>query len=163
MGQAEIGWLGDNCMAFVLERAVQYDRTLLNQILGKMTVNRAVLSYEEAEAPSCPLVVGYAYRCWQSGGGHYEVKNNGCAVIRVPSVDWLNNGGAFPSRLPYMPEHQHQVGRIDSRHCYVTSTVSWQLSSPSPPLGVGAGFGLLLSGGPSLARANSARQHRVRV
>ncbi|WP_416067330.1 LGFP repeat-containing protein [Rhizobium sp. ZK1] len=149
-GQAEIGWLGENCMAFVTERAVQFDRALIGQLAGKIQIHSVVLSYEEAEAPSCPLVAGYSYRCWQNGDGNYEVKQNGCVVVHVPSVDWERNGGAYPGRIPYSQDYLQPITRIDNRHWDVTSPVSWQLSSPTPPLGGSSGFGLLLSGWPSI-------------
>ena len=99
-GQAEIGWLGENCMSFVLEKAVQFDKTLIGHLAGKMIIDSVVLSYEENEAPFCPLVVGYNYRCWQNGDGNYPVKQDGCVIVRVPSADWERTGGAFPGRLP---------------------------------------------------------------
>jgi hypothetical protein len=27
------------------------------------------------------------YRCWQNGEGKHEIKQDGCVVARVPSVD----------------------------------------------------------------------------
>lgn len=149
-GQAEIGWLGENCMAFVSERAVQFDQALIGQLAGKIRINRVVLSYEESEAPSCPLVVGYNYRCWQNGEGNYEVKQDGCLLVRVPSVDWERNGGAYPGRIPYFADYQQPLTRIDSRRWDVTAPISWQLSSPMPPLGGSKGFGLLLTGWPNI-------------
>jgi len=148
-GQAEIGWLGQNCMSFVLERAVQFDRTLLDMIPSKM-VERVVLSYDEVEAPLCPLVLGYTYRCWQNGDGHYEQKANGCIVVRIPSFDWVRSGGAVPGRLPTFEEWKQPISRINARQWDVTSPVSWQLDSPSPPLGGSRGFGLLLTGSPTI-------------
>ncbi|TIS95716.1 hypothetical protein [Mesorhizobium sp.] len=148
-GQAEIGWLGDNCFSFVLERAVQFDRTLMDMIPGKI-VDRVVLSYDEVEAPFCPLVVGYAYRCWQNGEGNYQQKTDGCAVVRAPSFDWVRNGGAVQGRLPTFEEWKQPVSRINARQWDVTAPVAWQLNAPSPPLGGVAAFGLLLTGGPSI-------------
>lgn len=147
-GQAEIGWLGENCFAFVLERAVQFDFTLMDMIPFK-TIDRVVLSYDEAEAPSCPLVVGYSYRCWQNGDGGYERKADGCVVARVPSVDWINNGGAYQGRLPTMGLEQDPV-RMNARQWDVTRAVSWQVVRISAPLGAYPGHGLLLTGGPSI-------------
>ncbi|SJM30639.1 hypothetical protein [Mesorhizobium delmotii] len=147
-GQAEIGWLGDNCFAFVLERAVQFDRTLMDLIPGRI-IDRVVLSYDEVEAPSCPLVAGYAYRCWQNGEGHYQHKTDGCVVVRIPSFDWPRSGGAVQGRLPTFEEWRDQVSRINARQWDVTSAVNSQLNGP--PLGGLRGYGLLLTGGPSLA------------
>lgn len=147
-GQAEIGWLGENCFAFVLERAVQFDFTLLDMIPAKI-VDRAVLSYDEVEALSCPLVVGYNYRCWQNGEGNYEVKANGCVEVRIPSIDWVRNGGTVQGRLPTFTNGQ-PISRINARQWDVTSPIAWQLSSPTPPLGGYRGYGVLLTGGPSI-------------
>ncbi len=162
-GQAEIGWLGDNCMSFVLEKAVQFDKSLIGQLAGKMRIDRVVLSYEENEAPSCPLVTGYTYRCWQNGEGKPEIKRDGCVVVRVPSVDWERNGGAFPGRLPVFADHQQPITRIDSRHWDVSVPISWQLSSPTPPLGGSAGFGLLLTGWPMSTNQLTAQDNTVCV
>ncbi|MDV3243075.1 MAG: hypothetical protein LOY00_15120 [Methylocaldum sp.] len=147
-GQAEIGWLGENCFAFVLERAVQFDFTLMDMIPDKI-VDRAVLSYDEVEAPSCPLVVGYSYRCWQNGEGNYEVKANGCVEVRIPSMDWVRNGGTVQGSLPTFASGQ-PTSRINARQWDVTSPIAWQLSSPAPPLGGMRGYGVLLTGGPSI-------------
>lgn len=147
-GQAEIGWLGENCWAFVLERAVQFDRSLLDLIPDKM-IERVVLSYEEAEAPNCNLVYGYTYRCWQNGEGNYEQKNDGCAVARVPSADWVR--GTVQGRVPTFPESQQPISRINAQQWDVTSPVAWQLNAPTPPLGIVEGVGIVLTGGPSLS------------
>jgi hypothetical protein len=144
-GQAEIGWLSENCWAFVLERAVQFDFTLLDMLPDKI-VDRVVLSYDEVEAPSCPLVLGYEYRCWQNGEGNYELKPNGCVEVRIPSMDWVLNGGSVQGRLPTLASGQ-PISRINARQWDVTSPIAWQLSSPMPPLGGMRGYGVLLTGG----------------
>jgi len=156
-GQAEIGWLGDNCFAFVMEKAVQFDRTLLDQVPSKI-IKRAILTYDEVEAPNCPLVAGYNYRCWQNGEGAPEKKVNGCAVVRTPTVDWVRNGGAFNGRLPAAEGNRNGIRRVNPRTWDVTSQVSWQLVPNSMPLQAPGsppayrGFGLLLSGGPNLGQ-----------
>jgi hypothetical protein len=162
-GQAEIGWLGDNCMSFVLEKAVQFDMTLIGQLAGEISIERVVLTYDENEASLCPLVVGYNYRCWQDGEGNYQFKQDGCVVVRVPSVDWERNGGAFPGRLPVFPDYQQPITRIDHRSWDVTAPISWQLSSPLPPLGGSAGFGLLLTGWPMTTDELTAQDDTVCV
>jgi hypothetical protein len=43
------------------------------------------------------------YHCWQNAEGKHEIKQDGCVVVRVPSVDWERNGCAFPGRLPVLP------------------------------------------------------------
>ena len=35
--------------------------------------------------------------------GKHEIKQDGCVIVRVPSVDWERNGCAFPGRLPVLP------------------------------------------------------------
>lgn len=162
-GQAEIGWLGDNCMSFVLEKAVHFDMGLIGQLAGKISIDRIVLTYEESEAPFCPLVVGYDYRCWQDGDGNYERKTSGCAVVRVPSVDWVRDGGAFPGRLPIFADYLQPVSRIDAQTWDVTAPLSWQLKSPMPPLGGRAGFGLLLTGWPMSTDELTAQDDTVCV
>lgn len=154
-GQAEHGWLGQNCFAFVLERAVQFDRTLLDQVPGKRII-KAVLTYDEAEAPKCDLVAGYSYRCWQSGTGAPERKPQGCVVVRAPTMDWIGNGGSIQGRVPAAEGAAAGIRRIDARTWDVTSQVSWQLDPRTVPLhadrnsGPSVGFGLVLSGGPSI-------------
>jgi hypothetical protein len=144
-GQAEIGWLGQNCMAFVLQRAIHFDAHLLFTVQHK-TIDRAILRFDEAEAPNCPLVAGYTYRCWQSGNGHPEPKPNGCVVVRVPTIDWLSNG-AIKGLLPAT----EGARRISATEWDVTRPMSWQLIPSSAPLGAQTGYGLLLTGGPALS------------
>jgi hypothetical protein len=103
------------------------------------------------------------YRCCQNGEGKHEIKQDGCVVARVPSVDWERNGGAFPGRLPVFADHQQPIARIDSRRWDVTAPISWQLSSPTPPVGGSAGFGLLLSGRPMSTDQLTAQDNTVCV
>lgn len=128
-GQAEIGWLGENCMSFVLELAVRFDLSLLAQ-MPSMTINRAILSWNESEAPSCPLVMdGKSYRCWQNGDGDYEAKPGGCAVVSIPAINWAES--APPGLLETVSGPPAAI-RIEGSVWDVTQPVSWTFN---PPLG----------------------------
>lgn len=147
-GQHEIGWLGDACGAFVYEKAIDFDAGLLNSVPHK-TINRAILRYTETEATGCNMLLeGYdEYRCWQSGEGRPEPKPNGCAVVLVPSVDWITRG-VPEGPLPAVEGAQ----RIGAQQWDVTTPMSWQLVPSSIPLGASRGYGLLLIGGATIQR-----------
>jgi hypothetical protein len=60
-------------------------------------------------------------------------------------------------------DHQQPIARIDSRRWDVPAPISWQLSSPTPPVGGSAGFGLLLSGWPMSTDQLTAQDNTVCV
>ncbi len=103
-----------------------------------------------SEAPVLPSLLDIATGAGKTAMGTTGSSGDGCLVVHVPSVDWERNGGAYPGRIPCSQDHLQPVTRLDNRHWDVTSPVSWQLSSPTPPLGGSSGFGLRLSGWPSI-------------
>lgn len=143
-GQSE--WGDSPCMAAVLQLAVNFETTKLDQIPVKV-IDRAILTYDEAAAPICPLVFGGPNACWQSGQGTPEDKPNGCAVVRVPNVNWMQTEPS-PGLIPYAGTSP-AVSRISAREWDVTEPVRWQNGSAAP-LGAIPTYGFLLSGGPSL-------------
>ncbi|MCY6489794.1 hypothetical protein [Leptolyngbya sp. GGD] len=143
-GQSE--WGDSPCMAAVLQLAVNFDTTKLDKIPVKV-IDRAILTYDEAAAPICPLVYGGPNACWQSGQGIPEDKPDGCAVVRVPSVNWAET--VPPSGLIPYAGASPAVNRISAREWDVTEPVRWQKGSAAP-LGASPTYGFLLSGGLSL-------------
>lgn len=145
-GQGE--WGDSPCMAAILQLAVNFDTTKLDKIPVKV-IDRAILTYDETAASSCPLMVGGPISCWQSGQGTPEDKPNGCVVVRVPSVNWVET---VPSSglIPYAGTSP-VVNRISAREWDVTEPVRWQKGSAAP-LGASPTYGFLLSGGPSLGQ-----------
>lgn len=147
-----VGWgqseLGDSspCGAQVFQLAVTFDTTKLDKISEKV-IDRAVLTYDEAPAAYCPLVAGMNISCWQNGQGVPENKPNGCAVVRVPTVNWTETAPS-PGLIPYAGASP-AVNRISAREWDVTEPVRWQKGSAAP-LGASPTYGFLLSGGPSL-------------
>ena len=143
----KIGWgqakNGDTpCMAFTLQTAARFDTSALDAIPTKI-INRAVLSYDESQAQFCPLEFGFTFTCWQGGNGNPENKPNGCVVVRIPTVDWLQPQKKIP--LDYAPgaPFTHQI----SPHSWdVTEPLSWQVIRGAAPLGATPGFGFLLTG-----------------
>jgi hypothetical protein len=155
-----VGWgqverdalINDSCVAFVYERAVQFDFTLLDSIPNKR-IDRVVLSYDETENPPCEGPSCLFLLSWSNGDGDHELKPDGCAVVRVPAFDWINNGGQIQGRLPTLegvPEGGQAPQRLNARQWDVTTPMSWQLVHSATPLGGRRGHGLLLSGGPSI-------------
>jgi hypothetical protein len=145
-GQAEIGWPASACMVFELQVAVQFDLSILDAIEDE-NVERAVLTYEEQEGVICPLVFFYHFECWQSGSGEPEDKPMGCAVVRIPSQDWVNGPG--PGIIPALGDRP-TVARISAREWDVTEPLRWEHEPGAIPLGGSGGFGFLLAAGLSL-------------
>jgi hypothetical protein len=147
-----VGWgqseLGDSspCGAQVFQLAVTFDMTKLDKIPERV-IDRAVLTYDETPAPHCPLVFGMNISCWQNGQGVSENKPNGCAVVRVPTVNWTETSPS-PGLIPYAGASP-AVSRVSAREWDVTEPVRWQKGSGAP-LGASPTYGFLLSGEPSI-------------
>jgi hypothetical protein len=145
----EVGWgnsersNGDPCTAFVMQMAVDFDGGLLDQVSDK-TIDRAVLTYEEAQGDACEIGGVGVIPCWSDGEGNQEHKPDGCVVVRVPTVDWRANP---PSGLiPYDPTGRPAVRWLGPREWDVTEPYRWQNVSGGAPLGANPVYGYLLSG-----------------
>jgi hypothetical protein len=143
--QGMVGWgqgtsANDACMVYILQHAIDFDTSVFTNLTS---VERAVLTYDEAPASACPLVAGTTDTCWQSGGGHPESKPNGCAVVRVPSANWRQAGPK--GLLAVLRDGQPPVKQISAREWDVTDALRWRLS---PPIGADPGFGFVLTGSP---------------
>ncbi|MBD1847859.1 hypothetical protein H6F89_31660 [Cyanobacteria bacterium FACHB-63] len=145
-GQTELS-SSSPCGSQVFQLAVTFDTTNLDKISEKV-IDRAVLTYDEAQAAYCPLLQGVNISCWQSGRGVRENKPNGCAVVRVPTINWIETAPP-PGLIPYAGARP-TVSRISVREWDVTEPVLWQKQKNAAQLGAFATYGFLLSGGPSL-------------
>src|SRR5262249_3944120 len=92
---------GTECGAYVLQLAVLFDSSLLDQIEGR-TIDQAVLTYDEAPGILCPLLTTQVTPCWSAGDGAPEAKPDGCVVARIPSVDWPHV--SLEGLIPYLPD-----------------------------------------------------------
>jgi hypothetical protein len=148
VGWGQYEWDGDPCLAFVAQLAVTFDTAMLDEIPEK-TIDRAVLAYDEVEPPFCEdnVLAPNRLYCWQSGGGLPEDKPDGCVVVRVPNVNWLE--APPPGLIPYAGTPP-AVSRISVREWDVTEPFLWQHQPGATPLGAFPTYGFLLSGGPSL-------------
>lgn len=128
---------------------MHFDEGPLDEVPVK-TIDRAVLTYDEAAAQGCfiidPPLPGVT--CWRDGSGVPVSKPDGCvAVLGFPTFDWIN---ADPTDLiPYTTDPN--VKRSTPREWDVSVPYGQQYTrsaplggSPPPP------FGFLLLGGLSL-------------
>jgi hypothetical protein len=147
-----VGWGQAGCVAYVAERAVQFDFSVLNQIRSK-TIDRVVLRYNEAIGPDRPIAPG-EISGWSDGDGRPEVKPDGCVVVRVPANDRID--GQVPDGMLATQNNGALVPRISVHEWDVTQPMSWQIDPSTIPLtppggtASGRGFGLVLAGLPSL-------------
>jgi hypothetical protein len=143
VGWGEIEWGDGPCTAIVFHLAVLFDRKPLDAIPTK-TIDRVVLTYDEAPGFSC---AGWVYQesatCWQNGEGVAEPKPDGCAVVRVPTVDWTQNDP--PALIPFATA-KPAVRRVSTREWDVTEPYTWQNVQGAAPLGASPTFGFLLTG-----------------
>jgi hypothetical protein len=139
VGFEQLELLDKQCAASVIQANVLFDTGLLDQVPSK-TIDRAVLTYDEARASTC---YGGTALCWRSGGGTPEPKPNGCVVLGVPTVNWPSDGssGLIPLTTPT------EVKRLATREWDVTEPFNWQYTPGAAPLGATPGFGFLLAGG----------------
>ena len=143
VGWGEIEYGDSPCHAMVLQLAVLFDNGPLAEIPNE-TIDRVVLTYDEAPGLICgALVVGEKSTCWQNGEGEPEPKPDGCAVVRVPIVDWAQTEP--PGLIPFSTGSP-AVQRIGTREWDVTEAFRWQTVSGAVPLGVNPGFGFLFTG-----------------
>jgi hypothetical protein len=158
-----VGWWqteydGYACSAHTHEVALLFDSGMLDEIPGK-TINRAVLSFEEAESfcftHNVPDgVVRPWISCWTNGEGEPEPKPQGCVVVAVPTVDWRNGHRGELLNTTTDPD----VNRLGPREWDVTEPFSWQVDPDSKPFPQGGapaaptGFGFLLRGGLSISQ-----------
>ncbi|MDP9070082.1 MAG: hypothetical protein M3N68_02100 [Actinomycetota bacterium] len=158
-GPAQDFWVGwgqleltnsDPCHASVVETAVLFDTGPLDEVPVK-DINRAVLTYDEAEGQGCYVTEAFGVRqipCWRSGTGFSQQKPAGCVgALRMPTVDWIND--APPGLIPYITPPG--VRRLTPREWDVSEDYRDQYTRRAP-LGGSAlpPFGFLLAGGPSL-------------
>jgi hypothetical protein len=96
----------------------------------------------------------YSFSCWQSGDWQPEHKADGCVVVRVPSVDWMN--GPRSGLIPHSTAARPAIARLGTHEWDVTEPYRWQYdlarygglvsnANVGPP-----GYGLLLDGGLSI-------------
>jgi hypothetical protein len=142
VGWGEIEWYGNPCTAFVHQVAVRFDDGPLDGVPAK-TIDRAVLTYDEGPGFSCAGWIYTPANCWQNGEGVVEPKPDGCAVVRVPAVDWSVSPPI--GLLPYAGSAP-AVRRLGPREWDVTEPFTWQNVQGAAPLGANPGFGFLLTG-----------------
>jgi hypothetical protein len=76
-------------------------------------------------------------------------------VVRVPSWDWPNAAPPEDDEIPYLTSGRPAVVRLGPQEWDVTEPFVWQHVPGSRPFGpdgssAPAGYGLLLTGGPSI-------------
>jgi hypothetical protein len=167
LGPEAVGWgqsedqYSNACAAVLLQRAVLFDTTMLDQVPDKV-IEQAIVSYEEVELQECGqlghqgIPVGFV-ECWTNGNGEYEFKLYGCVDVRVPSEDWR----AGPPRLfGTAPEETALITRRPPREWDVTVPFNYQAGS-GVPLGGVRRYGFLLSGWPWSLDALTAQDNTV--
>ena len=142
-GQAEIGVLAHNCGALVLQQAVAFDLSDIDSVDGRV-LNRAILSFDEAEAPECLFLNTDPARCWQRGDKVPEHKPNGCVDVKIPQVDWVQSPPV--GLMPTIAAGGPKTIRINGHTWDVTEAVRWQTILGTAPLNSSSGHGFLLSG-----------------
>jgi len=147
VGWGQARWGDSRCMSFVLELSLMLDTHLIDEVPDK-TIDRAVLTYQEKPGPLCPMLEGGLVGCWLSGSGNPENKPNGCVVVRIPRVNWVETAPP-PGPVPYS-NGRPSVTRISAQEWDVTEPVRWRHQPSAAPLGLSPGFGFVISGGPSL-------------
>ncbi|MBV9654855.1 MAG: hypothetical protein JOZ42_09875 [Acetobacteraceae bacterium] len=97
-GDGHPGASKDSCLSWVSRLMLDFDLTAFRALPSPATFQRAVLAYNEQEAPACAIMVytqgGFladALPCWTSGGGAREAKATGCLTLKIPNEHWIAN------------------------------------------------------------------------
>jgi hypothetical protein len=156
--QTEVWGFANACGAWLLQRAVLFDTTLLDQVQDKV-IESAILSYDEVPFPFC-VIWGYApseqtgyqvipggpSNCWTDGEGNPENKHDGCVDVRVPYGDWRTEPAYWRGAAPTATDGG-EIRRVSARSWNVTVPFNYQHGS-GPPLEGIRRIGFLLSGFP---------------
>lgn len=140
---------GSRCGAVNLQVALDFDDSPLRQI-PNARIDKATLTYDEAQPILCPLVETLETFCWSSGSRKPENKPNGCVEIKVPTVDWVKR--PEEGLIPYSTSPRPAPKRLDPHTWDVTEPFSWQFDSRNKPLtppggqDAVSGFGFLMTG-----------------
>lgn len=132
---------GTRCEKHVLQLAVDFENGDFAEIPTK-SIDRVVLTYDEAAGPLCPLVLGMVTPCWADGDGVPQHKPGGCAIVRIPAADWRN--APTNGLIPHITDGRPAVKRLGAREWDVTEAYTWQNVRGAAPLGAVPGYGFLL-------------------